>query len=118
MTRSTRARTPVSRKPRHWTDDEFLEPDLRLFQGDLYMKHLWTFLLALLLLRGGPLHAQVAAVEDDFEGFDDPCITGDWDCKGSVRWISRDADPCADPNTADICNLYDPGEGYMRITPG
>ncbi len=83
------------------------------------MKHLCGFLLAFLLARGNVLWAQINAVEDDFE-LDDPCNTGEWDCRGSARWIAPDATACdpLTPNTDNMCNLYDPGEGYVRLTSG
>jgi hypothetical protein len=68
------------------------------------------------------VQAQVTQIDEPFDT--DPCISADWLCAGSTKWIDPllaacFPDPANPVQPADftVCNLYDPPEGYILLTP-
>jgi chitodextrinase len=82
------------------------------------MKRFFLLPACALFLGATPLWAQITAIDDDFESAD-PCQSGEWVCNGTARWIDPAFPMCDDPNNPTVpdCNLYDPGEGYLLVTP-
>ncbi len=94
------------------------------------MRRLLLFAGLWLALATVPLYGQAQGMllfEDDFET-ENPCEE-EWKCIGNgadetdiarwATWFSPDEDPCdefADPPGQDCRNLFDPPEGYVRLT--
>ncbi len=86
------------------------------------MNRIYLFVMFCLLSGTAPLWGQVFAIDDEFEE-EDPC-ENEWKCIGNgdpvndigrwATWFSPNENPC---DTGPDCeNLFDPPEGYMRLT--